>query len=367
MFASDAGQPNELSFCRREAVPQCPVCASPRRQAVVDDVDWLYGLPGRFPIVRCEGCGLGYLSERPVREDLHLYYPDDAYYAYRKPARYSLFWREGVLASAWYLTKKSVLAHQYRYRHLGGSRLLGALLRLPASAWLHRKATFDLNVLLHPFVENGALLEVGCGAGMYLDLMRALGWKTVVGVDFSAKATGQARDVLGLEVHCGDLAEVGLEAERFDAVSLSHTLEHVPDPVAFLAEIRRVMKPGGRLAIVVPNMGSLCARVFGRFWLGLEPPRHVVDFTRDSLRLALERAGLVVETLATNPRGGSQVALFSHSRRSGDRHSVYTNAQHRFPLHRRLRALAVGLRERFECALGRPAGEEVLAVARRPA
>jgi 2-polyprenyl-3-methyl-5-hydroxy-6-metoxy-1,4-benzoquinol methylase len=88
--------------------------------------------------------------------------------------------------------------------------------------------------LLHPYVEGGSLLEVGCGSGRYLDLMRALGWKRVVGVDFSAKAVEQAKDTLGLEVYCGELRDVVLEPESFDAVSLSHTLEHVPDPIDFL-------------------------------------------------------------------------------------------------------------------------------------
>lgn len=361
------GSSDDASFCRRETVSRCPLCGSPHRHTVAEDVDWLYGLPGRFSVVRCRDCGVGYLAERPVREDLHLYYPDDAYYAYRKPAPYSLFRRKDLVAAAWYLAKRSVLAHQYGFRHLGGSPLLAALLRLPLLGELHRKATFELGVLLHPFVEDGALLEVGCGAGMYLDLMRALGWKTVVGVDFSRKAVEQARGVLGLEVHCGDLSTVALEGGRFDAVSLSHTLEHVPDPIQFLAEIRRVMKPGARLAVVVPNSESLCARVFGGFWLGYEPPRHLVDFTRDSLRQALERAGLAVESLTTSPRGGAQVALFSQSRRRGDPRSVYTDATHRFPMRRRLAALALGLRERLECALGMPAGEELVVVARRPA
>jgi SAM-dependent methyltransferase len=365
-MSASAQRRDEAAFCRREAVPQCPLCASPRRRAIVEDGDRLYGLPGRFPIVRCEDCGLGYLAERPVPEDLHLYYPDDAYYAYRKPAPYSLFERKDLAAAAWYFTKKSVLAHQYRYRHLGGSRALAALMRLPVLGGLHRKATFELGVLLHPYVDDGALLEVGCGAGMYLDLMRALGWRTVVGVDFSRKAVEQARSVLALDVRCGDPAQVGLEAGRFDAVSLSHTLEHVPDPVAFVTEIRRVMKPGARLAVVVPNSESLGARVFGGFWLGFEPPRHLVDFTRGSLRLTLERGGLAVESITTSPRGGSQVALFSDSRRSGIPHSVYTGATHRFPLRRRLRAMRLGLQEWLECALGRPAGEEIVAVARRP-
>src|SRR6185503_15625723 len=177
----------------------------------------------------------------------------------------------------------------------------------------------------------GSLLEVGCASGMYLDLMRALGWKRVVGIDISQRAIEQARNDLKLEAYCGELKDVCLDEESFDAVSLSHTLEHVSDPVGFLRETYRVMKPGARLAIVVPNVESLSARVFGRDWFHLDAPRHMVNFTRHSLRVTLERAGFRVESLKTNPRMSYQTALFSYSRRAGDDHSIYTDGTHRYP------------------------------------
>ena len=351
---------------RYEDVARCPVCASDRRQRLFEGVDWLYRLPGRFPLERCADCGLGYLSRRPTSTVLPGYYPDETYYAYRKPAPYALFGRKDLLAAAWYLTKRSVLAYEYGYTHLGGSRLLAQLLRLPPLARLHVKATFQLGVLLHPWVPGGALLEVGCGAGMYLDLMRSLGWTRVTGVDMAAKAVAQARSVLGLDAYT-DLREAPEAAGGFDAVSLSHTLEHVAEPVALLAAVRERMAPGGRLAVVVPNMQGLGAQVFGEFWVGWDVPRHLLDFTPGSLRLALERAGFEVESLTTRPDGAYQVALFSHSRQAGDPHSVYTDAEKRFPATRRVRALAVALRARLACALGRPVGEEISAVARTPA
>jgi hypothetical protein len=126
------------------------------------------------------------------------------------------------------------------------------------------------------------------------------------------------------------------------------------------------MKRGGRLAIVVPNLESTCARRYGRCWVGLDPPRHVVDFTCASLRKALERAGFAVESVATSPVGAANVALFSGSRASGDPRETYTDWKHPFPWHRRTRAAVVGLVEQLACAVGRPAGEEVVAVARRP-
>jgi SAM-dependent methyltransferase len=235
--------------------------------------------------------------------------------------------------------------------------------RLPL---IRNHATYELDALMHPYVEGGSLLEVGCGSGMYLDLMRALGWKRVVGIDISRRAIEQASTELKLEAYCGELKDVCLDEESFDAVSLSHTLEHVSDPVGFLRETYRVMKAGARLAIVVPNIESLTARVFGPDWFHLDAPRHMVNFTRSSLRVALERAGFQVESLKTNPRMGYRTAMFSYSRKANDDNSIYTDGTHRYPFTRRARALLLSIREHIECAAGLPAGDEMMAVARKP-
>jgi hypothetical protein len=123
------------------------------------------------------------------------------------------------------------------------------------------------------------------------------------------------------------------------------------------------MKPGGRLAIIVPNVESLSSRRFRDYWLALETPRHLINFTRRSLSIALQDAGFAIERITTVPRGGYQVALYSHSRKAGDAHSVYSDYEHRFPLSRRARAFMLSLIERMQCAVGLPAGEELAAVA----
>jgi SAM-dependent methyltransferase len=197
---------------------------------------------------------------------------------------------------------------------------------------------------------------------MYLDLMRALGWQ-VVGVDTSDAAVRHARESLGIDTRQGDLREVDLPERSFDAVTLSHALEHVPDPVDLLAEVRRVTKPGGRVAIVVPNVRSVGARTLGGHWFHLDTPRHLTNFSPHGLRVAIERSGLRIESLRSSARGGYLTALYSVRRARGEADTLAaTDATFGA---RRLVAAAVMGAESALSLVGLPVGQELWAVARR--
>jgi 2-polyprenyl-3-methyl-5-hydroxy-6-metoxy-1,4-benzoquinol methylase len=290
-----------------------------------------------------------------------MYYPAEDYYAYSAPGRHVLFARSELPARLWYMLVRGLLSRHYGYPFAGFGAAAVLVRAIPP---LRERATHRLGVLLHPWRPEGAVLDVGCGAGSYLDLMRALGWSRTVGVDISQSAVESARG-LGLEAYAGELADANFRDGEFDAVSLSHTLEHVGDPVGLLREVKRVTKPGGRVAIVVPNVQSVSSRIFGQRWVGLETPRHLVNYSKDALAKVLDEAGLSVERLATSTQGARRTALFSLSRRRGDPHSVYSDDQHRFPVARHATAASIAAVEVALCALDRPLGELLVAVARR--
>jgi SAM-dependent methyltransferase len=79
--------------------------------------------------------------------------------------------------------------------------------------------------------------------------------------------------------------------ETFEAATLSHVIEHVHDPVATLRACRELLAPGGMIYVDTPNIDAVGHGIYGRHWRGLETPRHLVLFTRASLRRALEQAG----------------------------------------------------------------------------
>ena len=83
----------------------------------------------------------------------------------------------------------------------------------------------------------------------------------------------------------------------YDVVMMHHSLEHVPDQIGTLAQVRRILAPGGTAIIRVPVIDSWAAEHFGQQWAHLDPPRHFFLHTRNSLRLAAERAGLTVREI----------------------------------------------------------------------
>jgi len=99
----------------------------------------------------------------------------------------------------------------------------------------------------------GRLLDVGCGYGHFLNMARSDGWQ-VSGTELAASARDYAREQFGIEVADGDALEGGrFQDGSFDVVTLWNVLDHLLDPVKTLGHIGRVLKPGGTLAIRVPN------------------------------------------------------------------------------------------------------------------
>ena len=142
------------------------------------------------------------------------------------------------------------------------------------------------------------LLEIGSGYGLFLDEARRAGYD-VRGVELSRTGAEHARQQLGLDVFCGQLADA--PADPADVVCFWDTLEHVPDPLEFLRQVRRRLAPDGVFALSVPYFSSVPARLLRSKWWTLKPEQHIWHFTPATLRLVAARAGLVVTSVITSP------------------------------------------------------------------
>ena len=265
-----------------EPVARCPVCDGASRtllhEGLRDRV--FFCAPGEWRLFRCANCGSGYLDPRPTRETIHLAYRN--YFTHRggdevRPSLDRPFAR--------------IFANGYRNWRYGTrdkpSTWLGVLVKALQPL---RRAQIDAEMRHLPRPWPGAaLLDVGCGNGLFLGRARATGWRSV-GVEPDPRAVAVARSQ-GLDVHMGGIEVLDAVSGEFDLITMSHVIEHVHDPIGLLHACHRLLRPGGRIWIETPNLDSIGHSAYGASWRGLEPPRHLVLFTYGSLRVALSRVG----------------------------------------------------------------------------
>jgi SAM-dependent methyltransferase len=133
-------------------------------------------------------------------------------------------------------------------------------------------------------LEGKSILDIGCGRGGLLKAFARMGCECcgVERTEFPSEAEAQ-----GIRFYRGLLEDISFEPASFDVVILWHVLEHMESPIAVLREINRILRPGGILAVAVPNFGSFQARLFRKHWFHLDLPRHTHHFDPDSLARSL--------------------------------------------------------------------------------
>jgi SAM-dependent methyltransferase len=259
-------------------VPRCAICDA-AGEVLYDDVrDALFGAPGRWRYRRCPQCGLVWQDPMVVEADVARLYAN--YYTHAAPATgASLLGR--LHASA----RRGYQASRYGYPAPLASRALGWLLALHPG----RGADAAFRAMYLPAALRGRLLDVGCGHGEMLTLLRDLGWDAE-GIEPDPVAVDVARS-RGFRVGLGTVFTAEVPAAAFQAVVLSHVVEHLHRPVEALRRCRSFLAPGGTLVAVTPNVESRGHGEFGPAWRGLEPPRHLHVFSRAALAAAASQAG----------------------------------------------------------------------------
>lgn len=137
--------------------------------------------------------------------------------------------------------------------------------------------------------EGGRLLDVGCGVGTLLNLARNNGWDTY-GVELSKTYCDYTKSI-GLKVSNSDLTDAGFIEGFFDAISMVHVLEHIPELFETLNEAWRILKHDGILVVDTPDIGTLTARFQKGHYVSLDPDCHIWQFTPETLSNVLLRAG----------------------------------------------------------------------------
>lgn len=269
-----------------ERVPACPICGGVERtvlhEGLVDNVFRV--APGRWTLYSCVQCSSAYLDPRPSLASIEMAY--GTYYTHvtgtsrEDETQLDLFRLIRRMLSNDYVNARYGTARQPS-NHLG--RWFARL--LPAQ---RQVLDVDFRFLPKP-AEGQHLLDIGCGNGKFLVLAREAGWQ-VTGIEPDPKAA-EAAGRQGVRVHQGTIDLLDGQAAVFDAVTLSHVIEHVHEPKQFMNAVSRLLKPGGLVYIDTPNILSHGARAFGPNWRGIETPRHLVLFNASSLMKLLSSTG----------------------------------------------------------------------------
>lgn len=297
---------------RSIAAPSCAFCGCRGRELYQDLSDRCFSAPGQWNLKRCPNpeCGELWLDPMPIPEDI-----GRAYETYYTHVRDSSIAEPTKLAGKIVQTiRRGYLARKYGYETIASgdvsetfSRFLGLL------AYLNpfRREWLDFSMMYLSRVQDGRLLEVGCGSGGMLKGFANQGWQAT-GVDFDPVAVAACQSK-GLRVELGTLEAQLYSRSSFDAVVMSHVIEHVHDPIALLSECRRILAPGGRLSLVTPHIDAFGHRLFRSSWFCLDPPRHLHLFSVKSLRTALREAGFTRVRIFTTMRAASENFIASRS------------------------------------------------------
>jgi len=342
---------------RVRCLADCRFCACPGQPLYTGLRDRLFDAPGVWSLFKCGQCGLVWLNPQPEPADMGKLY--EHYYTHGQAPSAG---EPPPAAVSWhYKVRMSVLAMHYGYRAALPSPSWESVGKVGRLLPLLREAA-GATVMYLPPAAGGRLLDIGCGSGGFLAHMRDHGWQ-VQGIEPDPDAARVARERLGLDVATGTLEGAALPAASVDAITLHHVVEHLPDPVALLRECGRVLRPGGTLVAVTPNVGSFGHRFFKSCWRGLEPPRHLHLFSLRGLQACADRAGLHTESLRTIDRLSREIYIFSQAIRHGVPHPHDGRRAGRGVAYQAWAFLALEVALRL---LNGKGGEELVLIAKRP-
>jgi SAM-dependent methyltransferase len=220
----------------------------------------LHGRQEKYTLARCPACALVWLSNPPKPSEMHLHYTD-AYH--------------GLISA-------------------GGEN--------SPNRWQDRREA------LAPHRQSGALLDLGCSSGAFLESLKGESWR-LYGIEMSPQNARTAEARSEAQIYVGDILNATFPHESFDVITCFDVLEHLYEPRRVMARVGEWLKPGGMFYVLVPNVDSAEARVFGSYWHGLELPRHLFHYSPASLKFLAESAGLRQVSLETrrNPAVGTSL------------------------------------------------------------
>lgn len=228
----------------------CPICLSTELGYDFTCTDYFLSRE-TFPIVKCVRCSFTFTQDHPDEKEAERYYESEDYISHSDTS-------EGLTNKLYRLARNFMLERKVRLiRKITGTR-------------------------------SGNILDIGSGTGYFANAMKKAGWQAE-GIEINKKAREFSIAEFGLNIY--DTSELSsLKSGSYDCITLWHVLEHFHDPDTYMAEVSRLLTPGGSCIIALPNSNSYDALYYREFWAAWDVPRHLWHFTPESFRKYCEKS-----------------------------------------------------------------------------
>jgi 2-polyprenyl-3-methyl-5-hydroxy-6-metoxy-1,4-benzoquinol methylase len=260
----------------------CPSCHSETIRPALSATDHTVSHE-TFEIWQCDNCSLRFTQDVPDAAAIGRYYRSENYISHTNT-------NKGLVNRLYHIARNQTLSDKYRL------------------------------ILSATRIQQGKLLDIGAGTGAFVAHMKQRGWEvTGLEPDETARETAST-------VHRVQLLDTGhlysLPTDSFDAITLWHVLEHVHDLHAYLEQLKKLIKRGGRIFIAVPNYTSYDAMVYQEAWAAYDVPRHLYHFSPDAMERLMDIHDLQLQTSRPMWYDSIYISMLSEKYRNGRGNNV---------------------------------------------
>ena len=254
---------------------ECKICHNTSHNLPFKVKEMMFGMRHEFIYIKCIKCGCLQLQQIP--NNINDYYPKETYYSFATSS----------LSNFQKSIKNYLLGKLFNF-FIGNFSIIGYLLSqsyylTKRYAWIKCLTGID---------QSASILDIGSGAGKYLDELYTCGFKNINGMDPYIE-----KDIItdhGIQIKKQNINEIN---GTYDLIMLNHVFEHLDHPKEILSNLRTLLNKSGQLLIRVPLVDSYAWEKYGVHWYQIDAPRHFFLHTKKSMELLASKTGFKIHKI----------------------------------------------------------------------